>query len=398
MVSEHADPLAAPGAADVGGQNVHVRALAAALGARGHQVDVHTRRADPTSPAHEAAAPGVTVHRVPAGPARALPKDALLAHMPAFGAALADAWSGRRPDVVHAHFWMSGLAARPPSRDLGVPMVQTFHALGVVKRRHQGDADTSPPERVRHETDLAAAADRVLATCRDEVDELLALGAPPDRVEIVPCGVDTVAFRPAPRTAAAHRRVVVVARLVPRKGVDTALAALAELPGTELVVAGGPDGAAFDGDPEVRRLRALADALGVGGRVRLIGPVPHARVPALLATADVVACVPEYEPFGMVALEAMACGVPVVASAVGGLADTVLDGVTGRLVPPGSPAAVAAAVRELLDPALAAGTGAAGRRRVLATYGWDRVAAATASSYRRLVAADRARVPSGSVR
>ena len=143
MVSEHADPLAAPGSEDTGGQNVHVGALACALAAQGHEVTVHTRRGDPAAPEHERMVPGVTVHRIAAGPARPVAKDDLLEHMPALGEGLAQAWRAEPPDVVHAHFWMSGLAALPVARELGVPMAQTFHALGVVKRRHQGEQDLS---------------------------------------------------------------------------------------------------------------------------------------------------------------------------------------------------------------------------------------------------------------
>ena len=167
-------------------------------------------------------------------------------------------------------------------------------------------------------------------------------------------------------------------RLVERKGFDTAIRALAELPGVELVVAGGPPREELDHDPEARRLRELARELGVGDRVRLVGQVPHGQMPALYRSADVVLSTPWYEPFGITPLEAASCGVPVVGSAVGGLLDTVEDGVTGRLVPPRDAVAVAGAVAGLLsDPALAARCGEAGRRRALERYDWSQVAAAT---------------------
>jgi glycosyltransferase involved in cell wall biosynthesis len=170
---------------------------------------------------------------------------------------------------------------------------------------------------------------------------------------------------------------------VPRKGVDTVISALAALPGdVELVVAGGPSAAGLDDDPEVARLRALAASAGVAGRVRFLGAVAHDALPALYRSADAVACVPTYEPFGLVPLEAMACGRPVVAAEVGGLADTVVDGVTGHHVPPGNPGAVAAALAALRDdPRRARAMGRAGRRRAEAKYGWDRVAAAHEQVY-----------------
>ncbi|HEX5367413.1 MAG TPA: glycosyltransferase, partial [Acidimicrobiales bacterium] len=168
-------------------------------------------------------------------------------------------------------------------------------------------------------------------------------------------------------------------------GIDDVVAALGRLPGTELLVAGGPPAADLGADPEARRLGELAARLGVGGAVHLLGAVPRAEVPGLLRSADVVACVPWYEPFGIVPLEAMACGVPVVGSAVGGLLDTVVHGSTGLLVPPRDPAAVSAALGRLLgDPALRARMGGEAADRVRRCFTWDRVAGSTLDLYRRL--------------
>lgn len=393
MVSEHASPLVASdglGGVDAGGQNVAVRALALALADAGHEVVVHTRRTDPRTPRRVPMASGVVVDHVDAGPAAELPKDELVDLMDAFSADLAACWRSERPDVVHAHFWMSGLAALPAARALGVPVVQTFHALGSVKRRHQGADDTSPARRVAAESDLGASVDRVLATCRDEAEELAALGVPAEQVTVVPCGVDVEHFTPAgetaPRPSTSGRggfRVLTVSRLVPRKGVDTVIAALGHLPrDTRLTVAGGPGADRLEDDPEVRRLRALAARTGVADRVTFLGAVTHDALPALYRGADAIACVPVYEPFGLVPLEAMACGRPVVAAAVGGLADTVVDDVTGHHVPAGDPVAVAAALDALrAHPRRARALGRAGRRRAVAEYGWDRVAAAHEQAY-----------------
>jgi glycosyltransferase involved in cell wall biosynthesis len=392
MVSEHASPLAVLGDVDAGGQNVHVASLARALAARGHEVIVHTRRDSAELPSIVELCPGVTVHHVDAGPAEPIRKDDLLEYMPAFGRELARYWKRRRPHVVHAHFWMSGLAALAGAAGLGVPVLQTFHALGSVKRRHQGAEDTSPPERIRFEQWIGQSCQRVIATCTDEVRELVALGVPADRIRVVPCGVDLHRFTPhgpaAPRPP--WPRLLQVSRLVPRKGADVAIRALASLPEAELVLAGGPAPEQLDSDPEARRLRELAAEVGVADRLVLLGGVARAGIPSLFRSADVVLCPPRYEPFGIVPLEAMGCGVPVVASGVGGHLDTVADGVTGRLVPPDDPAALAAAVGDLLTaPRHLARYGAAGRARAEARYGWDRVAGATDEIYRAEVPAGR---------
>lgn len=389
MVSEHASPLAALGGADAGGQNVYVGALAASLAARGHLVDVYTRRDAADLPPTVELCPGVTVVHVAAGPERPVPKDELPPYMPAFGSELTRAWAGeRRPQLAHAHFWMSGTAAAPAARNLSVPFVQTFHALGTVKRRYQGAADTSPPQRTRVESALCAAADLVVATCTDELTELTAMGAAADRVRVVPCGVDTDRFTPDgevwPRTD--RPRLLCLGRLVERKGVDVAVRALVDLPGAELVVAGGPALDELPSDPEAVRLCALARELGVADRLYLLGSVDRTAVPSLVRSADVVVTTPRYEPFGMVPLEAMSCARPVVGSAVGGLLDTVQDGVTGLLVPPRDPAALAAAVRRLLaDDELRRRLGTNGRRRAVAEYDWSRVSARVELAYGELV-------------
>jgi D-inositol-3-phosphate glycosyltransferase len=388
MVSEHANPLAVVGGVDAGGQNVHVAALAAGLAARGHEVVVHTRRDDPSPPRRVPLCDGVVVDHVPAGPAVVLPKDDLLPHMPALGRELAAAWEAEPPDIVHAHFWMSGIASLVGARDLGLPVVQTFHALGTVKRRHQGAADTSPTGRLRLEAALGRRVDGIVATCSDEVDELMRMGARREAVDVVPCGVDLGLFTDSgpslPRTGL--RRLVTIGRLVERKGVETVIEALAALEDTELLVAGGPELTALDDDPHVRRLRDVAARHGVTDRVTFLGQVLREDVPRLLRSADVVVTVPWYEPFGIVPLEAMACGRPVVASAVGGLTDTVTSGVTGELVPPRRPDLLAVALERLLSDELRLMRyGRAAVVRARSRYGWSRIALETERVYRRLL-------------
>lgn len=385
MISEHANPLAALGGVDAGGQNLHVAELSAALAGAGHDVTVYTRRDARRQPASVETEQGYRVVHVPAGPAGHVPKDELLPHMAAFTRFVSRHWRDDPPDVVHSHFWMSGLVAVFANRGpQAPPVVHTYHALGTVKRRHQGLADTSPPDRVRLERLVGNSATKVVATCTDEVRELGRMGLPGSKVTVVPCGVDCDQFRPEGSQVPKRlpRRVVSVGRLVPRKGFADLITALAATPDTELVIVGGPEQKALATDPEAVRLNELAKRLGVASRVRLVGQVPRERMPSVLRSADVVACVPWYEPFGIVPLEAMACGVPVLATAVGGLTDTVVDGVTGVHVPPRRPAALAAAMKALLaDQVKCSFLGAAGRDRAESRYPWDRIAADTARVY-----------------
>lgn len=399
MISEHASPLAALGGVDAGGQNVHVAALASALADRGHRITVFTRRDDAELPETVTAQPGVTVVHVTAGPADHLPKDEFLPFMPDFGRGIAQYWRehpGSTPDVVHSHFWMSGLAARTAldtAELTTTPLVHTFHALGTVKRRYQGAADTSPVERSWIEPQIGQLATHVIATCRDEVNELQAMGVSSAKTSVVPCGVDLDLFtpdRPMEHTGG-RRRIVCVGRLVPRKGMDLVIRALPllaqhGLPDVDLHIIGGGEQGDLHDDPEAVRLRQVAADLGVSDRVVLRGQVPRDRVPAILRSADLVACTPWYEPFGIVPLEAMACGVPVLAAKTGGLADTVLDQITGMHVPPQDPAAIAAAAAEVLrDPARMAEMGAHGVRRARHRYAWPVIAEATEQTYHQLI-------------
>ncbi|WP_323960337.1 glycosyltransferase [Arthrobacter sp. JZ12] len=394
MVSEHASPLAALGGVDAGGQNVHVAALSTALARRGHSITVYTRRDSTELPDRVRVGPGLEVVHIDAGPPEAVPKDSLLPYMGEFADGIAADWGAYPPDLVHGHFWMSGLAALDAARreDRGylIPMVQTFHALGTVKRRHQGAQDTSPREREWLEPSVGRQADRVIATCSDEVFELKAMGVDGTRVSVAPCGVDLALFGaegPASARGRAHR-ILSVGRLVPRKGVDLVIRALHILADqgiddVELVIAGGGgDAQRVEEDPEARRLLALAAELGIADRVILGGQVPREKMPELLRSADAVVCAPWYEPFGIVPLEAMACGVPVIAAAVGGLIDTVVDGQTGLHVPPRDPDALASAIARIVqDPEAARGLGQAGLARVHARYSWDRIAAETEKAY-----------------
>jgi glycosyltransferase involved in cell wall biosynthesis len=388
MVSEHASPLAVLGAVGAGGQNLHVAELSAALCRLGHDVTVYTRRDSGRGQAVVRAPAGYQVVQLPAGPPRYVPKDELLPYMNDFAQLLAEQTRKRRPDVLHAHFWMSGMVASLVGQQQSIPVVQSFHALGAVNRRYQGAADTSPPSRVSIERAVGRSVTRILATCTDEVLELVRLGVPRQRISVLPGGVDVEQFTPdgpvAPKGPL--RRVLSVGRLVPRNGFADLIGALPAVPDTELIIVGGPAGGSLAEDPEARRLRELAERAGVADRVRLTGQLARSDMPAMLRSADVVARVPWYEPFGIVLLEAMACGVPVLASAVGGQTDTVVDGITGVLVSPRQVRQIGLALRRMLsDASQRTLMGAAGCDRARVRYSWDRIAGDTERVYLRTV-------------
>jgi glycosyltransferase involved in cell wall biosynthesis len=355
--------------------------LARAVAARGHEVRVYTRRDGPSRRNTGRLADGVTVERVPAGPATALAPDELLPFMGDFGRWLADRWSagsGFRPDVVHAHFWTSGLAALTATAGARRPVVVTFHALGSTQRRYGAETDAGPVNRIGLERTLGQLADRVVAQCDEEVEELTRLGVPRANVYIAPSGVDTDRFRPdgraAPR-AAGLRRILSVGRLDEHKGYEDLIRAMRWVPMAEVVIVGGPVPGELDADPQARRLNAVAARAGVADRVRILGSVPAADLPAWYRSADVLCCPSWYEPFGLPALEAMACGVPVVTYAVGGPAESVIDGVTGVHVRPRDLRGLARALRGLLtDEVRRISYASAAVDRVRSRYTWTRTA------------------------
>lgn len=368
-----------------GAPAVRLAELSAAVAGGGHDVTVYTRRDDPDSPERAPTAQGYTVVRIPAGPPEPLPEDELPAHIGTFARGLAGSWAADRPDVAHAHLWMSGVATQVAARGLRVPTVQTFHGLD---RGESGSGVRRTLERL-----LARNAGWVTASSTSEAAELIRMGRSRNGISVVPCGVDLDLFTAHGDIAVRGRtpRIMSVARVLSRRGLEIMIAALPAVVGAEFVIVGGPDPRYLDDDPEVRRLRALALRLGVAQRVRFTGAVARHDMPALLRSADVVACTPWFEPSGVVPLEAMACGVPVVASAVGGPLDTVVHDVTGLLVPPGRPRKCAAAVSAILrEDFLGRSLGLAGRDRASARYSWYRVAEDTARIYDRV-----ARTPVG---
>lgn len=367
VVSAHASPLPVLADAEEGGQDVHVADLAAALAAAGHDVVVHTRR-DSVRPRDVVrTSRGYDVVHVTAGPPTPLHPDELLPHLDDLTRFLRAQWRVDRPDVVHAHYWTSGVASVLAANGLDVPVVQTFHSLGALEQVDGGDV---PEARVSTERLIGREASRVVAGCTDEKAQLVRLGVARARIAVVPCGVDVERFKPdGPRL---NRRLP--HRLVaPADGAEDVIAALRSVWDTELVVVGGRAG-------DLRWLREQARVHEVGDRVRLVGRVPRVAMPALLRSADIVVC--GGSGASSAPLEAMSCGVPVVAAAVGAATDTVVDGVTGLLVPPNDPKALARALRPLLaDDARRDAYGIAAADRVEARYNTARIAAETVRVY-----------------
>jgi histidinol-phosphate phosphatase family protein len=397
LISEHASPLAGLGGADGGGQNVYVAQVARHLARRGHLVEVLTRRDGPDQPTVLDWLDGVRIVHVPAGPAARCRKEDLLPFMAEFTEHALHRARRVGYDLVHANFFMSALVAGELKRALGLPFVVTFHALGRVRRLHQGGADAFPEERLVIEDRAVAVADRVIAECPQDRDDLVQLyRADPSRVRTIPCGFDPEEFGPTDRRAAraslrlgpVERIILQLGRMVPRKGVDNVIRALARLRddhglSARVLVVGGesrePDPVAT---PELGRLREIARTEDVLDRVTFAGSRGRDELRAYYAAADVFVTTPWYEPFGITPVEAMACGTPVVGAAVGGIKTTVRDGVTGYLVPPKDPAALADRLAHLFRrPDLRREFGRQAARRARSLYTWRRVADAVENVY-----------------
>ncbi len=399
LISEHASPLATLGGVDSGGQNVYVGQLARNLATLGYEVDVFTRRDNALLPETISWSDGVRVVHVPAGPPEVVAKEDQLPYMAEFRDWMLRFSRRQRRgyDLAHANFWMSGLVAAELRERIGLPFVITFHALGRVRRLHQKDADRFPDERMAIEDRLVAEADRIIAECPQDEEDLIQLyNADPARVTIVPCGFDRTEFWPMSKEltrvslglAPDEKVILQLGRMVPRKGVDNVIRALAVLQrdhgiDARLLIVGGEaeevDGAST---PEVRRLRGIADEEGVADRVIFAGRRSRENLKYYYSAADVFVSTPWYEPFGITPIEAMACGTPVVGSNVGGIKFTVRDGETGYLVPPNDPGALAERLAHLYQhPKLLAVYRRQAIRRANDLFTWEKVAAAVAELY-----------------
>lgn len=376
LLSVHTSPLDQPGTGDGGGLNVSVLEVARRMAARGIAVDVFTRATDPAQPPAEQVAPGLVVHRIVAGPVAPLAKEEVANHLCAFALALQRHPTAGTADVVHAHYWLSGWVGRRVAERWDVPFVQTFHTFGVLKNDTLAPGDVpESPLRLAAERRLATSADRVLAlTCGEARLLHRRFGIPGSRISVVPAGVDLDRFRPTPSPddAAVVTRLapgagpllLFVGRLQPLKGPDVAVRTLAavraSVPDARLLIVGGTSGSGA-GRTGPDELRLLARELGVGGAVALAEAQPQSVLASLYRAAEVVLVPSRSETFGLVALEAQACGTPVVAARVGGLAAVVGEG--GTLVTGHDPGTHAdAVVAYLRDPEARRAAGAGGIR------------------------------------
>jgi glycosyltransferase involved in cell wall biosynthesis len=364
LISEHASPLALLGGRDCGGQNVYVGHVARNLVALGYEVDVFTRRDARSLPPIAQWGEGVRIVHLPAGPEEFVRKEALLPYMGTFTEQFLAfcARNGRHYDIVHANFWMSGLVAVQAKAAIGMPFVITFHALGRVRRQHQGSADEFPDARFAIEDRIVAEADAIIAECPQDEEDLICLyGADPNRIRVIPCGFEKKELWPIGKRVARaalgfkpdERLLLQLGRMVPRKGVETAIRALARLRThygvqARLVVVGGEsDIPSPKFTPEIGRLQGIAREEGVSDAVVFVGRRRGKILRYYYSAADLFISTPWYEPFGITPVEAMACGTPVIGANVGGIKFTVRDGETGYLVPANDAEMVAARIAHL---------------------------------------------------
>jgi D-inositol-3-phosphate glycosyltransferase len=406
MLSVHTCPKAALGGKETGGMNVYVRDLSRELGRRGFTVDVFTRSQDPDAQHIIDLGPNARVIHLKAGPEAPYDKNLVHNYIDEFTDNLLE--FARREDVayhlVHSHYWLSGLVAQQVRREWNTPVMHMFHTLGKLKNRvAKNEADLEAPLRVESEREIINSVDRLVAANPLEKAQMIWLyGADPTKIEVIPCGVDLELFYPRPRSEAEayldmpdhHKMVLFVGRVEPLKGIDVLIEAMALMleKHTDLrkdiclcVIGGEPELDAAHMDREMARLQDMRETLGIADVVAFLGKREQVALPFHYSVAEVCVVPSHYESFGMVALEAMACGTPVVASRVGGLTFTVQDGSTGFLVPNDDPKALAEKLSLLLtDGALRQEMG---QRAAIHSkrYGWPIVAGQIVAAYRDLV-------------
>jgi len=408
MLSVHTCPLAALGGKETGGMNVYVREVSRELGRMGVSVDVFTRSQDPSIPRVVRLGERARVIHLAAGVEAPMARERVYDHLDEFVEGI-EAWRIAEAidyDLIHAHYWLSGVAALTLKTRWSVPVLQMFHTLGRLKNRvARSAAELEPAVRLEEETRIVSAADRIVAANVVERAELLRdYAAHSSRIATIPCGVDTDLFTPGDRAEARRRLdldgrplLLWVGRIAPIKGLDTLLDAVARLSESgqdmRLLVVGGDADERTSGHET--SLRQRIERLGLGDSVRFLGPQPQGVLPLYYAASDVTVLPSYYESFGMVALEAMACGSPVIASRVGGLVTTVRDGVTGFLVPDGDVEALAERIETLVaDPELRWRLGREGVRWA-AQHRWPCVAEAVCKEYASLEARATAHLDAG---
>jgi len=406
MLSYHTCPLAILGGKDTGGMNVYVRELTRALGKLGVRVDVYTRSQDEHAPhvSHDLGYGNRVVH-VPAGPQVPLPKQELAAHLPKFVEHILDfaAKKNFKYDLIHSHYWMSGVAARDLQAAWGAPVIQMFHTLGVMKQRiAQNAEETEGSYRIEGEKQVIALADRIVAATVAELAQLQWLyDADPAKIVIIPPGVDSSHFYPIPADEAKEfigipttdTMLLFVGRIEPLKGVDLLIEAIAQMRARGVldhrrlcisIIGGDPHVSRDAMTAEMSRLHDLRLQNGLEDLVAFLGRRSQETLPYYYSAADAVIVPSHYESFGMVALEAMACGTPVVASQVGGLAFLVQDGVTGFHIPVGDVDALCERLTLLLEDQDLRREMAAQAVTFARSYAWENIAERILTLYRQV--------------
>ena len=408
LISEHGDPAAEIGKDAAGGQNVYVRQVGESLAKLGWQVDMFTRKSHPDDPTIVQHSPHCRTIRLTAGPERYVPRDELFEYMPEFVASFKkfQQKEGINYPLAHTNYWMSGWVGLQLQECQNIQLIHTYHSLGAVKYQSVSEIPTIAATRLAVEQQILEQAHSVVATSPQELDDLRKLVSELGQIDVIPCGTDVSNFRPISKTEARkqlgiqtkEKVVLYVGRFDKRKGIETLIRATAELraqleqgeeidpQNLKLLVVGGSDPQEADGS-ERRRIEQIVADLGLQANTEFVGMVGHDKLPLYYTAADVCVIPSHYEPFGLVAIEAMACGTPVVASAVGGLKFTVISEETGLLVPPHDVAKFAQAIERILtDDIWSRKVRKQASLRVRQNFTWAGVAVQLSDLYRRLLA------------
>lgn len=406
LISEHGDPAAEVGSEEAGGQNVYVRKVGEALAALGWQVDMFTRKTDPEQPTVVQHSQHCRTIRLVAGPEKFIARDRLFEYMPQFVEAFQKFQTKESTNypLVHTNYWLSGWVGLRLKERSNIQLVHTYHSLGAVKYKAVAHRPPIASTRLMVEQQILEQANCIVATSPQEEDALRSLVSKLGHVEVVPCGTDPDNFRRIPKAEARkqlgleldERIVLYVGRFDPRKGIETMVRACALLcqdanpistqGNLRLVIAGGSHPEMPDWQ-EQKRIEQIVNELGLAEQTLFTGRLGHDVLPLYYAAADVCVIPSHYEPFGLVAIEAMACGTPVVASNVGGLKFTVVPEETGLLVPPQDTAAFAAAIERILGNELwAKKLGIQASEQVRRKFSWTGVGIQLSDLYRRILA------------
>jgi D-inositol-3-phosphate glycosyltransferase len=406
LLSTHTCPLAPLGGWETGGLNVYVRELGQALAARDVAVDIFTRRQAIDVPDVVEYVPGARVIHIDAGPRRHVDKYDVLDYLPDFacGVQRFRALTGANYDLIHSHYWLSGRLGLLFADYWGVPLVSMFHTLAQLKNRvAETNAEREQEVRFEIERRTMAGSDRIVAATAIDRQQIRRHYGEQAPISIIPGGVDLTAFHPTPAGEARatlgldprERIVLFVGRIQRLKGLEVLLRAFAQLGDlpTRLLIVGGQRGHGQE-SREIHRLQQLSVRLGIAARTEFVGAVPHERLPLYYSAADVTVMPSSYESFGLVAVESLACGTPVVATRVGGLRSIIADGETGMLVPWRAPDLFAQRLRQILEDEAVRGRLAAGARASVLQYGWDRIAGAHMTLYEEVLRDRRLRAAS----